>query len=589
MKFQERYLFDFKSDLLGKGGFASVYKAKDILLDREVAIKIFSQQSGNKYSVVEEIKKVIKFEHPSLLRYYDVVLLDQENVLGQKEQLQIGVMEYANAGDLKDFAKANPNSPLLFKLLQQVLKGLEFLHQKNIIHRDLKPQNILLVEENGEINAKLSDFGISKDMQSDAKSSTMAVGTIEYMAPEQFNPQKFGIDGKIASNVDLWSFGVMVHELLMDSTPFGSRDGNTTAEQIMSTILSTEQPKDIEKLPEPYKTVVKQCLVTNAKERIRKASELLKFFDGQAHTTPPTSTVSQTNDATKVYAKSSQSTDDATKVYAKTAEAQAETKQNKTKTKMIAGLISALLVIGMGGYLANNNYKEQQLKLAQEQQAKFAQEQQVKLEKEQQVKLEKEQQVKLEKEQQAKLEKEQQAKLEKEQQAKLAQEQQAKLAKEQASKEKTKAAKEIAEAQTKKNEDDTPEMKRYLERPEQNDAEAQFKIGQSWESDIGFHANYVTALEWYLKAAAQNHAGAQLAIGRFYQIGRGVRHDYNQAMEWYLKAAAQNDSLAQANIGNLYQHGIGVQQDDSKAREWYKKAADQGNQFAKRALQKLGG
>lgn len=136
MKFQDRYQFDFGKDLLGRGGFASVYKAKDVLLDRDVAIKIFNQQSGNKYSVVEEIKKVIKFEHPSLLRYYDVVLLDQENILGQKEQLQIGVMEYANAGDLKDFAKANPNSPLLFKFLQQVLKGLEYLHQKNIVHRD---------------------------------------------------------------------------------------------------------------------------------------------------------------------------------------------------------------------------------------------------------------------------------------------------------------------------------------------------------------------------------------------------------------------------------------------------------------------
>ena len=69
MKFQERYQFDFAQDLLGVGGFARVYKAKDVLLDRDVAIKIFNQQSVNKYSVVDEIKKVIKFDQPSLLRY----------------------------------------------------------------------------------------------------------------------------------------------------------------------------------------------------------------------------------------------------------------------------------------------------------------------------------------------------------------------------------------------------------------------------------------------------------------------------------------------------------------------------------------
>ena len=299
MKIQDRYEYDPQKDLLGKGGFARVFRATDTLLHRDVALKVFSNSGTHQYSVLSEIRKVIGLEHPNLLRYFDVVLLEQANALGETEQLQIGVMELANAGDLKDFAKANPGSPLLYKLLKDVLLGLEYLHSKGIIHRDLKAQNILLVRQDGQLTAKISDFGISKDTAAGGQSSSMMVGTIEYMAPEQFAPAKYGIDGKVASNLDLWSFGIMVHELLSGSTPFGSRDAETTAEQIMMQILSTELPEGIDRLPEPYKSVIRKCLVTNAKERIRKASELLSYFEGTGNTTQD----SREDDSTRVYPK----------------------------------------------------------------------------------------------------------------------------------------------------------------------------------------------------------------------------------------------------------------------------------------------
>jgi len=275
MTFQERYQYNLKTDLLGKGGFARVYKAKDILLDREVAIKIFNATDKGQYTVIEEIKKAIRLQHPNLLRYYDVAVLENTNALGENDVLQIGVMELANAGDLKQFANSNPKSPVLFKLLKQVLSGLEYLHNKGIIHRDLKPQNILLVEEDGELTAKISDFGISKSIDSGTNSSSMAIGTIEYMAPEQFNPTKYGINGKISTNIDLWSFGIMVHELLTNEPLFGQRSGNTTAEQIMSAILSSEIPNGINNLPEPYKEAVKKCLIKDANDRVQKANELI--------------------------------------------------------------------------------------------------------------------------------------------------------------------------------------------------------------------------------------------------------------------------------------------------------------------------
>ena len=509
MKFQDRYQFDFGKDLLGTGGFASVYKAKDVLLDRDVAIKIFNQQSGNKYSVVDEIKKVIKFDHPSLLRYYDVVLLDQQNILGQKEQLQIGVMEYANAGDLKDFVKDHPNSPLLFKFLQQILKGLEYLHQKNIIHRDLKPQNILLVEENGQINAKLSDFGISKDMESEAKSSTMAVGTIEYMAPEQFSPQKYGIDGKIGSNVDLWSFGIMVYELIAQTTPFGSRDGNTTAEQIMSSILSTEQPKDFDKLPEPYRTVVKKCLVANAKERIRKASELIQYFDSNFTQSNTTQSDNSTKDeqATKVYGKQAQSKtandDDATKVYSKEKE-QAKQLQSIPwwKRKGILATLTTAIIITVSGAYFKTEYDKKV---------------------------------------------------------------------EQAAKETDESIIEFREALSKNDHQLASRLIEMFKNSD--NTKAWIVLGDAYLYGIGSNRDYKKSMEWYMKAAQQNNSSAQNNIGYMYFEGVGVTKDYSKAMVWFLKAADQNNSAAHNNIGCMYHDGSGVVKSYEKAVEWYKKAA----------------
>ena len=609
MKFQERYQFDFAKDLLGTGGFASVYKAKDVLLDRDVAIKIFSQQSGNKYSVVEEIKKVIKFEHPSLLRYYDVVLLDQQNVLGQKEQLQIGVMEYANAGDLKDFAKANPNSPLLFKFLQQVLKGLEYLHQKNIVHRDLKPQNILLVEENGQINAKLSDFGISKDMESEAKSSTMAVGTIEYMAPEQFSPQKYGIDGKIGSNVDLWSFGIMVHELITQTTPFGSRDGNTTAEQIMSSILSTEQPKDFDKLPEPYRTVVKKCLVANAKERIRKASELIQYFDSNYSQSNSTANDNQTtqeqatkvygktsdpnnnntqnsssknnnqeDDKTKVYGKQDQNqntNDDATKVYPKGKEDNPAV-QSKHKTKKVTAFVVLLFLGILVSVFYNLNEQNKAEKLARLQAEEVTKLAEMKLQEEQQARQKVEDEARQRAETEAKQKAEQEAK------QKQAEDKDRKKQGEKKNNNQLSESNKITEAIT------NPKAIEWFKEAEQNNADAQFEVGQLYlEGCCGVKQDYKKAMEWYLKAAEQNHIMAQARVGSLYLLGKGVTRDYKKAMEWSLKSAEQGYSYPQYDVGKMYLEGRGVPKDVNKALYWFQKSAEQNNGDAKEALKQL--
>lgn len=285
MDFKSRYKYNTDTDLLGKGGFARVYKAYDTLLDREVAIKVFNAYDGNIGSVLNEIKKASKLSHPNLLTYYDVSLMENVNAFGETEKIEIGVMEYANGGDLKNFMRYNEDKALFIKILKEILSGLSYLHSKGMIHRDLKAQNILLMKEGNTVSAKISDFGISKVIDNDAASNSSMVGTIEYMAPEQFEPKKYGIDGRISTNMDIWAFGIMLYELITDKKPFGQRGGDTTAEEIMQRILTTALPSDLNSISEPFRSVISQCLVADAKKRITDCSVLITILDGKSPAT----------------------------------------------------------------------------------------------------------------------------------------------------------------------------------------------------------------------------------------------------------------------------------------------------------------
>lgn len=276
MDFQTRYQYHPTTDLLSKGSFSRVFKAHDMLLDRDVALKVFNVEVSAKRDLAIEIKKAITLDHTNLCRYYDAAFVESSNALNEPEKHLVAVSEYINGGELISYCKAHPES--LDKLLVDVLQGLAFLHKNNIVHRKLTPQNILVKNTTYGPVATIIDFGISNYRAEQYSISLPRMNTLEYMAPEQLIPQKYGINGHIGTNLDLWSFGVIVYEL----ATFGLKlfpTGDT--EETMASILNDEQASlKLSELSEPYRKIAQSCLVKDASKRAQRAGELIEMLNG---------------------------------------------------------------------------------------------------------------------------------------------------------------------------------------------------------------------------------------------------------------------------------------------------------------------
>jgi len=281
MNFRERYKFDPATDLLGKGGFSKVYKATDAVRKREVALKFYYGQWSERYDMIGEINRMEELIHPNIIRYYDATIVETVGAAGERERIQVGIMEYANAGDITLLFK-KASTQVLRNIIKDILEGLKFLHENDVAHRDMKPKNLLLHKDGDRLMAKIADFGISKRLGFDDNSaSTQLLGSVEYMAPEQFDPQKYGQNGEITTNIDLWSIGIIIYELFTQSTPFGNRSTGLSNEQILNNILFKDIVIEYGKLEEPFRSMVARCLVKDSNKRVQNADELLKMLEGE--------------------------------------------------------------------------------------------------------------------------------------------------------------------------------------------------------------------------------------------------------------------------------------------------------------------
>jgi serine/threonine protein kinase len=221
----------------------------------------------------------VNLDHPNICRYLDIEEIENKNPFGENEIIQVCVMELLDGGNILEYYKKNEDHQLLIKLLRDILNGLAYLHRHGIIHRDIKPANILIKSALEGPVAKITDFGISKATDNlSSNSSSALVVSIPYMAPEQLNIKKYGLDEKIASNLDLWSLGVTIYEIVTGKVLFKNSDKDSS-EQVMANIMSPQLPEKINELPEPFRKIVSMCVVKNARERVQKAEALLQVLE----------------------------------------------------------------------------------------------------------------------------------------------------------------------------------------------------------------------------------------------------------------------------------------------------------------------
>jgi Protein kinase domain len=196
-------------DRLGHGGMATVYRAHDRKLDREVAIKLLADNFAGDEEVrrrfSREARLAARLDHPNVVQVYDV---------GEEEDRPYIVMEYVEGGTVGDKLTRRRRSLATneaLELLSQLCDGLGHAHSKKLVHRDIKPQNLLLREADGCL--KITDFGIARAAEETTRLTHpgKVIGTDRYMAPEQL------ADGKITPAADVYACGVVADEMLPES------------------------------------------------------------------------------------------------------------------------------------------------------------------------------------------------------------------------------------------------------------------------------------------------------------------------------------------------------------------------------------
>lgn len=246
---------------IGAGGMSDVYKAKDQVLGRFVAVKVLKPEFAEDVNFVTkfhtEAQSAAGLQHPNIVNIYDV---------GSEEHMHYIVMEYVEGITLKTYIekKGQLNYKEAISIAIQVARGIEAAHNNNIVHRDIKPQNIMISNE-GKV--KVTDFGIARAATSNTIHSDV-MGSVHYTSPEQ--ARNGFVDGKS----DIYSLGIVMYEMVTGRVPF---DGDTTVaiaiqhlqeEMVAPSVYAPDLPVSLEK-------IILKCTQKSQDRRYATMGELL--------------------------------------------------------------------------------------------------------------------------------------------------------------------------------------------------------------------------------------------------------------------------------------------------------------------------
>ncbi len=276
--------------LLGSGGMGSVYLARDLALDRDVAIKFIAADKASdtsaRHRLLREAKAAASLEHPNICGVHEVIV--------EPDGRTAIVMQYVEGETLAEVLRRGPLEPrFAVSIAMDLAKALSAAHKRGIIHRDLKPQNVIITPER---QAKLLDFGVARQHEiadHSAETTTMlttpgvVVGTPAYMSPEQ--AQQLPIDGRS----DLFALGAVLYECLTGRRPFVGRSPIDVLAAVLQhhpPTVSTLRPE----LTEQHDELCRRLLAKHPDDRFKSADEL---FGALRVLSPDTSRTGPSTDA----------------------------------------------------------------------------------------------------------------------------------------------------------------------------------------------------------------------------------------------------------------------------------------------------
>lgn len=261
---------------LGQGAMGVVYKARDPLIDREVAIKTINlglaveEREEYEARFYQEAKAAGRLGHPNIVTIYDV---------GRTGNIAYIAMEYLHGRELRDALNENKTLPVsqVLDISIQVAQGLAYAHEHGIVHRDVKPSNVMIVRDG---HVKITDFGIARMASAAVRTQTgMVLGSPKYMSPEQ-------VLGKLTDQrSDIFSLGVMLYEMLAGQVPFIGENINAIMYQTLNAIpapLGNVNPA----VPEMLNYIVAKALAKDLDARYQQAGEMANDLRACRETLP---------------------------------------------------------------------------------------------------------------------------------------------------------------------------------------------------------------------------------------------------------------------------------------------------------------
>ncbi len=249
--------------VLGQGGMGAVYKARDLDLDREIALKVIRPELASDPEILQRFKQELilarQVTDRNVIRIFD---------LGEAGRIKFITMEYVEGESLFQVLKQHPKLEVAeaVEIMAQVASGLAAAHREGVIHRDLKPSNIMR-DQNGRV--VVMDFGLARSLGSDGMTRTGAMlGTIEYMSPEQAQGKE------LKPSSDIFAVGLILYEMLSGLMPFH-------AETAIATLLKRTQQRAVplvnidKKIPGVLSNIVYKCLEKDPQLRYQSAEGLV--------------------------------------------------------------------------------------------------------------------------------------------------------------------------------------------------------------------------------------------------------------------------------------------------------------------------